>query len=306
MCSKALPTDHYIYWTIALQQASSHCLYSTLTAALPPIAATEVTAIIMKIITHLVALTLSLLLVNADQYCSTLFKHYTEFRKGCSAFRIPMEGCCEITIFPAYRTPSDVYPVTKCANASTCGKHPFTTTVSNAYCNMTTDGGGWTVIQRNRRGSAVSFNRKWADYEEGFGDLRTDFWYGLKAISCLTQSDKWEMRIDFQATNLRWYYLYYTMFSVGSASQEYPLTVGGYSGSVSSSYAVYYNGMKFSTYNNDNDRGSSNCATSTKSGYWFNNCRYVNLNQQPPYIHGFNVLWAEMKIRPKNCLRHQQ
>ena len=48
-------------------------------------------------------------------------------------------------------------------------------------------GGGWIVMQRNRKGSVVNFNRKWFDYEKGFGDLSADFWYGLKAMHCLTQ-----------------------------------------------------------------------------------------------------------------------
>jgi len=157
-----------------------------------------------------------------------------------------------------------------------------------------TDGGGWTVIQKNRRGSILSFNRKWAEFEEGFGDLGTDFWHGLKAISCLTQSGEWEMRIDYQATNLQWYYLYYNQFSVGSASQEYPLTVGGYSGSYSSSYVLYFNKMKFSTYDNDNDRysGGRNCAAITKNGFWFNSCYRVSPNHQPNqmYPSGINFV----------------
>lgn len=51
---------------------------------------------------------------------------------------------------------------------------------------MTTEGGGWTVIQR--RGVAIppkgfgeereSFARNWDEYEKGFGSLHKDFWLG--------------------------------------------------------------------------------------------------------------------------------
>ena len=50
----------------------------------------------------------------------------------------------------------------------------------DVYCDMTTDGGGWIVIQRNRMDNSVSFNKNWTDYEEGFGELHTEFWYGVK------------------------------------------------------------------------------------------------------------------------------
>ena len=42
-------------------------------------------------------------------------------------------------------------------------------TTANVYCNMTTDDGGWIVIQRNRKNSQLSFNKNWREYEEGFG-----------------------------------------------------------------------------------------------------------------------------------------
>ena len=61
---------------------------------------------------------------------------------------------------------------------------------ANVYCDMTTANGGWIVIQRNRKDSSVSFIRNWKEYENGFGDLSTDFWYGLEAIYALTKSSK--------------------------------------------------------------------------------------------------------------------
>ena len=60
--------------------------------------------------------------------------------------------------------------------------------------------------------------------------------------------------------------------------------------------------MKFSTPDNDNDKSSStNCAAKYKSGWWYNACYNININRQPPYV-GSNVLFVEIKIRPKDCI----
>ena len=189
-----------------------------------------------------------------------------------------------------------------------CDVSSFTTatvTTVAAYCDMTTDGGGWIVIHRNKKDSLVNFNRNWTDYEKGFGDINTEFWYGLAAMHCLTQRGQWEMRVDYRKNDKTWSYLHYNQFSVGSASEEYPLTVVGYSGSIQNFNALYYNGMKFSTPDNDNDEASSNdnCAAIYKSGYWYKSCRYINLNQQPPRVYPpGNIIFAEKKIRPKDCI----
>ena len=175
---------------------------------------------------------------------------------------------------------------------------------SDVYCDTTTDDGGWIVIARNKKGSTVDFNKNWTDYERGFGDLKTEFWYGLDAIHCLTQSGQWEMRVDYQKNDKTWSYLHYNQFSVGSASEEYPLTVGGFTGEGTDWFTSHpLNGMKFTTPDNDNDKNGGNCAASYKGGWWYNNCYYVNPNRQPPQVKN-NVLFTEMKIRPKDCITH--
>ena len=110
------------------------------------------------------------------------------------------------------------------------------------------------------------------------------------------------MRIDYQKNDKTWSYLHYNNFSVGSASEEYLLTVGGYSGSLSGGRAVYYNNMKFTTPDNDNDEKGSNCASSYKSGNWYKNCHYIDLNKQAPYVYPQSVFFTEMKIHPKDCI----
>ena len=171
---------------------------------------------------------------------------------------------------------------------------------------MTTDDGGWIVIQRNKKNSLVNFNKNWTDYEKGFGDLHTEFWYGLAAMHCLTQRGQWEMRVDYQFNNKTWSYLHYNQFSVGSASEEYPLTVGGFTGVGTDQFARHpLNGMKFSTPDNDNDKDSGNCAAGRKykSGWWYNACSWVVINYQPPGVGASsNVLFTEMKICPKDCI----
>ena len=182
---------------------------------------------------------------------------------------------------------------------------PFATVNIDMYCNMkTTNGGltgGWTVRQRNRKGSKVSFDKPWTEFEEGFGDLNTEFWYGLKWLHCLTKSSEWEMRLDYQKNDKSWSYMHYTQFKVGTAEQEYPLTVGGSTG-IGGDYFRNHNKHKFTAKDNDNDVLNSNCAQNYKAGWWYYRCYDVNINRQPPeYTDNQVTLFTEMKIRPKNC-----
>ena len=229
---------------------------------------------------NLLILAVSLMLVNAD-----------DSLKDCTSH---IKSCCDLRTSSPKDAPDGVYTMSFGTFAS-----------ASVYCDMTTNDGGWMVIQRNRNSSQLSFNKNWKEYEDGFGDLKEDFWAGLKLMNALTQRGQWEMRVDFQNNDKTWSYLHYNHFGVGSASEEYPLTIAGYTG-ISGDYFTTGNApavnAKFTTYDNDNDASRNNCAVRYGTGWWFNSCFDINPNYQPPISdYPTRVLFMEMKIRPRGC-----
>ena len=182
-------------------------------------------------------------------------------------------------------------------------------TTTSVFGDTDTADGGWTVIQRKVDGS-VDFNRSWSDYEKGFGDLNGEFWYGLKSMNCLTKIGQWELRVDFEFENGTRSYLHYNEFKVGNTTDEYPLTIGGFTGiTPTDPFATGgHNGRKFSIYDNDNDQTSLNCAYNAAAGWWYNACWHINLNYRYGGVYfmalastWYTPRWIEMKIRPLNC-----
>ena len=168
------------------------------------------------------------------------------------------------------------------------------------------------MFQRRRDG-LVDFYQGWAAYENGFGNVEAEHWLGLKKISCLTGAKPvTQLRVDLADYEGRQKYAHYRYFTVDSASANYKLSVGGYSGTAGDSLAGL-NGMQFTTHDRDNDRSSGNCAANRQGAWWYNNCAESNLNGL--YLRGANdckgvrwsffntaascysYKWSEMKLR---------
>ena len=178
---------------------------------------------------------------------------------------------------------------------------------AEGYCDAVTDGGGWLVVQRRQDGS-VDFNIGWVEYEEGFGSLTGEFWYGLRPLHCLTSQGQWQLRIDFTFTNGTKSYLTYKSFSVGPANSQYQLNISGFTGVTTDPFSISstpLNGMKFTTKDRDNDNSDINCADiNNGGGWWYNTCSFILINKSKIYLDSkYHYLsFTEMKIKPITCM----
>ena len=168
------------------------------------------------------------------------------------------------------------------------------------------------MVQRRQDGS-VDFNRGWVEYEEGFGSLTGELWYGLRPLHCLTNQGQWQLRIDFTFTNGTKSYLSYKSFSVGPANSQYQLNISGFTGVTDNPFtASSLNNMKFTTKDRDNDNWGKNCAVNiagnNAGGWWYNSCSNIFVNHQykhkySMYLNGawHSLPFIEMKIKPVTC-----
>ncbi|CAC5390290.1 Fibrinogen-like protein A,Ryncolin-4,Angiopoietin-related protein 1,Ficolin-3,Ficolin-1-B,Techylectin-5A,Ficolin-2,Ryncolin-1,Tenascin-R,Ficolin-1,Fibrinogen C domain-containing protein 1-A,Tenascin-X,Tenascin-N,Ryncolin-3,Fibrinogen C domain-containing protein 1,Ryncolin-2,Angiopoietin-related protein 2,Ficolin-1-A,Tenascin,Fibrinogen C domain-containing protein 1-B,Angiopoietin-4 [Mytilus coruscus] len=144
------------------------------------------------------------------------------------------------------------------------------------FCDMTTDVGGWTIIQRRIDGK-TDFDRNWVDYREGFGDPQKEYWLGNKYLNILTTNGKYELRVDLTDTKNKMTYALYKTFTVSDENSQYKLTIGVHSGTASDGMA-YDNGKKFTTKDRDHDTNSRGNCAKTFGGWWHGNCSIAKLN----------------------------
>ena len=217
-------------------------------------------------------------------------KFYIVFETDCSG------------VWKSGRTQSGVYSI------DPDGKGSF-----NVYCDMRTDGGGWTVFQRKRDGS-VDCYRGWNDYKSGFGQLTAEFWLGNDKIHRLTASRASSLRVELEDWNGVRVYAKYGRFNIGDEQAQYRLEVSSYSGTAGGYSLTYHNNMAFTTKDRDHDIHSTvNCAVSYTGAWWYRNCHYSNLNgkylgnkrddrgiRYRRFRDGLLLKFIEMKLRPSS------
>lgn len=152
------------------------------------------------------------------------------------------------------------------------------------YCDMATDGGGWTVIQRRQSGD-VSFERNWEEYKMGFGDVSTSYWIGNDIIHQLTKERSSSLYMEITLFNETVLYIKYEFFFITDEKTDYRLNISGKANGTLEDRirnvppTDMINGARFSTYDRDNDQANTlSCAAKHQGGWWNNYCHDVYLN----------------------------
>ncbi|NXT86694.1 FGL1L protein, partial [Anhinga rufa] len=169
-------------------------------------------------------------------------------------------------------SPSGVYVI------QPTGLHPIV-----VYCEMNATDGGWTVIQRNRQSTEITWEESWSTYKYGFGNVQTEYWLGTEYIHQISKQKVYQVRFVIwdAANNTR--FADYNLFSLEDESHGYRLRLGTYSGlagdaMTSNNANTMHDNMKFSAKDRDQDTSSGNCASSYGGGWWYSACYSVRLN----------------------------
>ena len=146
--------------------------------------------------------------------------------------------------------------------------------------------GSMTMVQ-SRDNASVNFNQSWSSYESGFGNLESNHWLGLAKLHYLTNQRRFRMRVVLMKQPSI-YHVEYESVTVDGESDGYRLhlanmtatsNAGDCMGGVNVTGSLGSQGMKFSTYDRDNDMlPGDSCARIYGGGWWYNNCTTSNLN----------------------------
>ena len=142
---------------------------------------------------------------------------------------------------------------------------------------MTTDGGGWIVIQKRFDGS-IDFNRSWSDYKNGFGNANSEYWLGNEFVHQYTKIYQTEMKIEVVGIDEKKGSTKLEKFTLSDEPSKYVFEYDICHGLCNDGLDDKVKGQKFTTFDQDNDRDVLNCAASYLGGWWYTACYGIYLN----------------------------
>ncbi|XP_037610492.1 microfibril-associated glycoprotein 4-like [Sebastes umbrosus] len=137
--------------------------------------------------------------------------------------------------------------------------------------------GRWTVFQRRMDGS-VNFYRPWDHYKMGFGSAAGEYWLGLENLFQLTLRKRYELLVDMEDFSGNKVFARYSSFTIDSESYGYTLHVSGFTNGGAGDSLTYHSGQKFTTFDQDQDSYSGNCARLYLGAFWYGGCHFANPN----------------------------
>uniref|UniRef100_A0A674IAC3 Fibrinogen C-terminal domain-containing protein n=1 Tax=Terrapene triunguis TaxID=2587831 RepID=A0A674IAC3_9SAUR len=158
------------------------------------------------------------------------------------------------------------------------GLHQF-----EVYCELNSTSEGWTVLQRNRHDTQITWAESWSTYKYGFGNVQDDYWLGTEYIYQIAKQKVYQIRFVIHDSSGTMKYADYNLFGLEEESKGYRLRLGSYTGTAgdamtSNNPTTVHDNMKFSAKDLDQDIYGGNCASSYGGGWWYSACHSVRLN----------------------------
>ncbi|KAJ3610641.1 hypothetical protein NHX12_022733 [Muraenolepis orangiensis] len=187
-------------------------------------------------------------------------------------------------VFKSGNTETGVYALTL----------PNTTQEVKAFCDMETEGGGWTTLQKRFDGR-VDFHRTWKEYKMGFGDPLAEYWLGNEFVSKLIYQQSYILRIQLSDWEGNSGYSQYEQFSLEGEAKNYRITLKGYSGTAGKISSLGTPGSDFRWW-------FDACGPSNLNGMYYkqgqNSNRFNGIKWYYWKGSGYSLKTTTMMIRP--------
>ena len=169
---------------------------------------------------------------------------------------------------------------------------PDGTNEFEVFCDMITDGGGWTLVWSNLRGGSnkPTTSLNWDNAINTIPIYQPDkqlntnleevvVYTGLKYWKLIGENEiRYDWANDYNSNIDQSFIADYSL----DENDFYTINMTNYNqrvGSKESRFYAYHNGMKFTTYDKDNDLKSYNCAGSfSDTPFWYKECWSGSIN----------------------------
>uniref|UniRef100_A0A7E5A163 Fibrinogen C-terminal domain-containing protein n=1 Tax=Panagrellus redivivus TaxID=6233 RepID=A0A7E5A163_PANRE len=211
---------------------------------------------------------------------------------NCDQYR-PTRHCADLYVYHGIRD-NGVYNVSIGAIYDAYSKDTFAGILTEVYCDMESDGGGWTLMSAGN----VSSDRNFDQYKNGFGDPHEQaVWLGLERLFLLTHQMQTSLRLTLErcpnATRPQLTTTCtYAQFKVYAANTQYAVYLPNYCQGNESSpnqdgwvdWPINEVGPAFQTYDMAPNYIKPCIDIYHKAGWWFSrsSCGFVNLNGLRP------------------------